>query len=135
MRTPDQVKRDFVRQWTDKAQEDLRAAEVLLEGELEDYDPVGFHAQQAAEKFIKAFLVHCQIEFPKTHDIVALRRLVSQVNQVLAGQLASADTLTPYGVEFRYPGDFPSVSQQQARQALLLAKQVRDLVIPHLEFT
>jgi HEPN domain-containing protein len=32
---------------------------------LEDYFTGGFHAQQAAEKYIKAFLVRHQVEFPK----------------------------------------------------------------------
>lgn len=57
MRTPEEVKRDFVRQWLEKAHEDLRAAEVLLKEQLDEYDSVGFHAQQAAEKFMKAFLL------------------------------------------------------------------------------
>lgn len=133
MRTPEQVKRDFVRQWLDKAQEDLRAARVLLEEEFDDYDPVGFHAQQAAEKFIKAFLVHHQIEFPKTHDVVELRKLVAQVDRELAEALLTADALTPYGVEFRYPGDLPPVSKEQAEQALRLSEKVWELISPHLK--
>jgi len=52
---------------------------VLLKEGFEDYENVGFHAQQAAEKFIKAFLVRHQIEFPKTHDIGLLRQLVARV--------------------------------------------------------
>lgn len=88
MRTPEQVKWDFVQQWLGKAQQDLRAATVLLSGELEDFDPVGFHAQQAAEKFIKAVLVRHQIEFPKTHDLARLRKLLAQVDRPLADSLA-----------------------------------------------
>lgn len=57
MRTPEQVKWDFVQQWLDKARKDLATAEILLRGEFEDYENAGFHAQQGAEKFIKAFLV------------------------------------------------------------------------------
>ena len=68
MRTPEQVKRDFVQQWLSKADKDLQAAGVLLRAQLDDYESVGFHAQQAAEKYIKAFLVRHQIEFPKTHS-------------------------------------------------------------------
>jgi len=63
MRTAEQVKWDFVRQWLDKARKDLAAGEALLKEEFEDYE----NAQQAGEKFIKAFLVHHQIEFPKSH--------------------------------------------------------------------
>jgi HEPN domain-containing protein len=104
MRSPEQVKWDFVQQWLSKARKDLRAASVLLAADLDDYENVGFHAQQAAEKFIKAFLVRHQIEFPKTHDIAVLRGLVAQVEQRTSERLAPAEVLTPYGVTFRYPG-------------------------------
>jgi HEPN domain-containing protein len=93
MRTPDQVLWDFVQQWLDKAHKDLRAAEVLLGCDFDDYENVGFHAQQAAEKFIKAFLVRHQIEFPKTHNIGALRQLVTQLDPALAQQISGADAL------------------------------------------
>ena len=83
----------------------MRAAGVLLAEEAEDYDTVGFHAQQGAEKFIKAALVRHQIEFPKTHDIAVLRQLLGRVDPTLCESLAIADPLTPYGVEFWYPGD------------------------------
>ena len=132
MRTPDQVRWDFVQQWLDKAHKDLRAAEVLLGGNFDDYENVGFHAQQAAEKFIKAFLVRHQIEFSKTHNIGALRQLVSQLDPALAQQTSGADALTPYGVEFRYPGDLPVLSRSEGSEALRLAKLVRDAVLASL---
>jgi HEPN domain-containing protein len=52
MRTPEQVKWDFVQQWLDRAHKDLTASEVLLKERFEDYESVGVHAQQSAEKFI-----------------------------------------------------------------------------------
>lgn len=133
MRTPEQVKWDFVRQWLDRARKDLAAGEVLLKEGFEDYENVGFHAQQAAEKFIKAFLVRYQIEFPKTHDIGLLRQLVARVDPELAKKLATADALTPYEVEFRYPADLPSLSRNEGEKALCLAEQTRDLIIGSLQ--
>lgn len=137
MRTPEQVKWDFVQQWLSKAHKDLLAASVLLEADLEDYENVGFHAQQAAEKYIKALLVRHQIEFPKTHDIAILRRLVRQVDQRTAERLAAAENLTPYGVMFRYPGASTLVSREEGERALGLGEQVRDIVLnslkPYLE--
>lgn len=128
MRTPEQVVWDFVQQWLDRAEKDLRAAGVLLESGIEDYENVGFHSQQAAEKFLKALLVRHQIEFPKTHEISRLRDLVAQVDEGLAERLEPADLLTPYGVEFRYPGDLDRVSREQGIEALGLAKQVKAAV-------
>ena len=132
MRTPEQVKWDFVQQWLDKARKDLATGEILLREEFEDYENAGFHAQQGAEKFIKAFLVRHQIQFPKSHDIAVLRQLVARVDPRLAEKLAAADALTPYGVEFRYPGDLPSVSRDEGETALRLAEETRALIMESL---
>jgi HEPN domain-containing protein len=72
MRPPDQVARELAGEWLGKADVDLSAASVLLSvGEL--YEVVAFHAQQAAEKALKALLVARQVEFTKTHDISVWR--------------------------------------------------------------
>ena len=125
MRHPEQVIADFVQQWLKKADLDLQAARLLCAGELTDYFVSGFHAQQAVEKYIKAFLVRHQIEFPKTHNIGRLRQLVARRDATLAERLERADVLTPYGVDMRYPEEFEVVSQKRAEQAVTLAEWVR----------
>jgi len=47
VRTPEQVVWDFVQQWLDRAEKDLKAGGVLLESGIEDFENVGFHAQQS----------------------------------------------------------------------------------------
>jgi len=57
-------------EWIAKAESDLKAAVYMLEMDDEcPADTVGFHAQQCVEKYLKAFLVLKEIDFPKTHDI------------------------------------------------------------------
>ncbi len=104
-RTREQVIWDFVQDWLRKAEGDLRASAHLLTLGQEDYFTAAFHAQQAAEKFLKAFLVRYQIPFPKTHRIEQLIELAAQVDPSLREELAPAVMLTPFGVEFRYPGE------------------------------
>jgi len=129
MRTREQVIWDFVQSWLQKAEGDLRAAEHLLEMEVKDYFAAAFHAQQAAEKFLKAFLVRHQIPFPKTHDIQQLLELAAQADSSLKIELSSAAMLTPFGVEFRYPdqevADFGTAQQavEEAREGGLRASQ------------
>ncbi|RKU14438.1 DNA-binding protein [Candidatus Poribacteria bacterium] len=132
MRHPEQVVTDFVQQWLKKANLDLQAAKLLCAGELDDYFVSGFHAQQAVEKYIKAFLVRYQIEFPKTHDIRRLRQLVARQNATLAERLESADVLTPYGVDMRYPEEFEVVSQKRAEQAVALAEWVKAEILAEI---
>jgi HEPN domain-containing protein len=133
MRTPDQVRWDFLQDWLRKADGDIEAARILVREELDDYEVAAFHAQQAAEKLIKAYLVRHQIEFSKTHEIRALRKLVAAIDQGLADELTEADDLTPYAVEYRYPGDGGGVSQDDASTAAAVAELVRTRVLSALD--
>jgi HEPN domain-containing protein len=133
MRSREQVIWDFVESWLAKAEGDLKAAEVLFAAPGEYGDMIGFHCQQAVERFVKAYLVRYQIEFPKTHELTFLITLVSRNEERLAEQLAFADWLTPFGVEIRYPGEFPSVDRKTAERALADAKRIRHLVLEALE--
>jgi HEPN domain-containing protein len=132
MRSREQVIRDFVQQWIRKAETDLAAAEILVARGMRDYFVCAFHCQQAAEKFLKAYLVRHQIEFRKTHDLGHLLGLASQVEPTLAEALSSSEWLTPFGVEFRYPGEYPEVDQITAQNALTEAKRVQRVVMGYL---
>ncbi len=128
MRTREQVIWDFVQEWLRKADNDLRAARFLLEKDFEDYEASAFHAQQCAEKAIKAYLVRHQVEFPKTHDIRRLRKLVASIDRSFAEVLKEADLLTPYAVEFRYPGDLEPLDQDTSLDVINVAQKVNDMV-------
>jgi HEPN domain-containing protein len=62
-----------------KAEEDANAMRLLADAEISD-EIVGFHAQQAVEKWLKAVLGSRGIEFEYTHD---LRRLIAEVTAVV----------------------------------------------------
>jgi HEPN domain-containing protein len=123
MRPPDVVARELAREWLAKADVDLSAASALLATDAH-FDTIAFHAQQAAEKALKPFLVWHQVEFPKTHDIKRLLVLCRPIDAGLAEALADAAALTPFGVDYRYPGDYPAVSKQMAEASLATAGQV-----------
>jgi len=128
MRPPEQVKRELIQQWLAKAEEDFRVVEYLLSEDTAYLSAIGFHAQQAAEKYLKAFLVLHQIEFPKTHNLGELLDLFSQINPSLALSLRDITALNPYGVDIRYPADFPEMTMEDAREALKLAAKTRDAI-------
>ena len=132
MRPPEEVKRILVGQWLAKAAQDLAAAEALLATDPPLLYPACFHAQQTAEKFLKALLTFHQVEFPKTHSIGELLDLTARVAPELATELRDAVSLTPYGVELRYPGDAPEPDLAEARRALALARSVRDAVLAQI---
>lgn len=130
-RSPEQVIWDFVQGWLRKAAGDLQAAERLVDVRQDDYFTAAFHAQQAVEKFLKAFLVRHQIPFPKTHDIQDLLQLAARADPTLERELSSAAMVTPFGVEFRYPGD-ETADCDTAQQALDEAKRVQAGVLSRL---
>ncbi len=125
MRPPEETKVELVRQWLANAEDDLGVAQHLADQNTPYFAAIGFHAQQAAEKFLKAILVWHQIEFPKTHDVAELLDLVADVDASLAIALQNVITLNPYAVEARYPGDCPEITASEAQKALSLANKVR----------
>jgi len=133
MRPPEEeVILKIVGEWLRKAQQDIAAAESLLSQKPPLLYPSCFHSQQAAEKYMKAYLTRRQKEFPKTHSIREIINFVKTVDEELAAELLPATVLTPYGVEVRYPGDIPEPSQRETEDAVSLAKKVRDAVIDRL---
>ncbi len=125
MKPPEEIKAAFTREWLRKAEIDFKTAQYLFKSGPEFAEASTFHSQQAAEKYLKGFLVWHQIEFQKTHDIQALLKLAGKADENIAEILQSAIRLTPYGVEYRYPGDYPEITGSDAERALQLADLVR----------
>ena len=114
-----------VRGWIEKAESDLtNAVHTLGMGEWCPVDTVCFHAQQCAEKYLKALLVSTGIDFPKMHDIGELIALVPRkINVGLSAE--EQRRLTTYATVTRYPGDYEPISLADARRAIALARRVR----------
>jgi HEPN domain-containing protein len=83
-----------------------RANEALLDevcGSTRVTDEiVGFHFQQAAEKFLKALLCAAAVRFPRTHNLRLLMDLIADAGHPLPPELDDLDALTPYGTMLRY---------------------------------
>jgi HEPN domain-containing protein len=124
----DELTRQLVRDWLAKADEDLAVAQHLLSHDPQYLAIIAFHAQQAAEKHLKAALVRHQVEFPKTHDIQELLNLIGCADACLAESLQAAAILTPYGAQIRYPSDLGDVTRADSERAVEIAVAVRDRI-------
>lgn len=112
------------KEWLRRARSNLARAEAdrgLPEVLFED---LCFDAQQAAEKAIKAVLVHRGVQFPKTHAIAGLLTLAARSGLVVPSEVQDATDLTSYAVETRYPGEWEDVSEEEYRHAIELADRV-----------
>jgi len=113
MKPPDEVRHRILTEWLHKASADIELAEHLLSEGVIFPNAMAYHCQQAAEKYLKAFMTRCQVSFPKTHDIEELLDLVETIDNHLAASLRDVIILSPYGVEVRYPGDHPDVRRRK----------------------
>jgi len=130
----EKIVEQVVNQWVKLAERDLLTAKLMLEASPVISDIVCFHSQQAAEKFLKAFLVKNQIEFTKTHNIMVLINLCAKIDNSFKDELSEADILTDYAVEIRYPDDWYEPTMEEAREAYEISLRVKDFVLEKLGF-
>ena len=119
---------DLVKNWLEKARRDLMTAKNGLNSSEPFTDIICFHAQQAGEKYIKAYLVWQEVEFPKTHSLEDLFLLAAQKDSSLHKLIEDAGILTPYAVEIRY-GEFEEPLFEDAEKAVSIAEQIREFII------
>jgi len=96
---------ELTEEWVDKAEEDFNSADLLLHaGEVPLPSPACFHCQQCAEKYLKAFLQEHQIQFERTHVLMALLELCIPLDRDFEKLGVDLDSLEGYAVAVRYPG-------------------------------
>jgi HEPN domain-containing protein len=119
--------KEATNEWIVKAEGDiLTARRELTVQEDPNYDAVCFHAQQCAEKYLKACLMEAGCYFPKTHDLGSLLDLVLKFEPDWAFFRDEINKLTSIGVEVKYPGI--SADRQEAEEAVKTAEQFRSYV-------
>lgn len=119
---------DDPQSWITKADGDLLNIRNNLHAERVPWDTVCFHAQQSAEKMLKAFLVSRGMTAPRTHDLIALLADVAEAESSMAALEGDCRLLTPYAVMLRYPGACDAVSEEEARQAAAAAQRIGEQI-------
>ena len=127
MNLPDQDHLDKVILWISYAEEDLGLAQYALKMPgSRPFRLIAFHAQQCAEKYLKAYFVYHDIDFPYTHDIKKLLDFCGSHTWIK--EIKGAEELTPYAVTARYPGVDEIVTEDEAKQAVDMAFNVRETI-------
>jgi HEPN domain-containing protein len=108
-------------EWLRRARSNLSRAKADRDLPEVLYEDLCFDAQQAAEKSLKAVLVHRRVGFPKTHDINVLLGLLRNCGVDVPDEICQADSLTGFAVDIRYPGLTEPVTRAEYEQALELA--------------
>ncbi len=118
---------ELILAWYEKADQDILAADVVADANPTLYDVAAFHAQQCAEKYLKAFLVFNEIFPPKVHDIKQLIDLADSFDPSFE-ELREAESLSKFSVRSRYPDDFGVDTREQINDILTLARTVKGFV-------
>lgn len=115
--------------WLAKAENDFLNIENNLRAGRVPWDTVCFHAQQAAEKLLKAFLVFRGQTPARTHDLVVLLARCVEFDERLSVLEEDCRKLTVYAVGSRYPDDLFEPNREDALEVIEAAKRVRDQVL------
>ena len=109
--------------WLARAKGDLALAEIPLPNGA-FYEDLCFHAQQAAEKALKAVYQEWGLKFRYTHDLDELISELKEKGIDVPSAVENADVLTGFASEARYPGLSEPVSEVEYREALQHAETV-----------
>ena len=118
--------------WVNKAEHDRLNIRNNLAAQEVPWDTVCFHAQQVAEKMLKALLVVHGVQPPKIHDLVALLD-ECLARDALPDELRSRCLLlNAYPVVVRYPELFPEPGESEGRMAVEAAERVFSAILRRL---
>ncbi len=120
-------------EWITKAEGDFAVMErECLVTQNPNYDGICFHAQQCAEKYLKARLCEAGGTFGKIHDLVALLDQILEDEPAWEGFREDLAYLSDFAVAFRYPGE--SADEESASDAQRRCRRFRDAARKALEF-
>jgi HEPN domain-containing protein len=112
------------REWVDKAEADYDVVLLLLRSRKPSRrDPLCFHCQQCAEKYLKGRLIEAALPFSKTHDLEQLLKLCLPIEPAWLALLPAMVSLTRWAVQPRYPG--LSASAAHVREAVRECRKLR----------
>jgi HEPN domain-containing protein len=114
-------------EWVEKAEGDFNSTQREIRARISpNYDAACFHAQQTAEKYLKAVLQEHGLNFPRTHHLLDLLALCQKIDINFQAIYDDLLPLEEYAVKFRYPGE--AADKTEARAALSAATSIRRFV-------
>ena len=116
-----------VDEWISKAEGDFATTgRELRARKAPNYDAVCFHAQQCAEKYLKAVLQENKKHIPKIHNLVELMLLCEEIDSSFEMLRTDLLTVERFAVHTRYPGE--TAEKEDAQSAYAAAETVRKFV-------
>ncbi len=121
--------RDLAQRLLRKAENDIAAFDKLRDSPDIATEILGFHAQQAAEKMLKAILAFHQIRYPFTHRLADLIDMLRDNGISFPDRFEDARFLTPFAVELRYDFLHSEDDNLDRDATFALLQEIHDWVI------
>ena len=118
-----------INEWIEKADHDLGSAKVIFLHLPDYFDTIAFHCQQAVEKYLKATLIYCGIEFSRSHDLIYLLELLSQRIEIDNSRFKRAFSLNSFGVQIRYPNKIVKLTKEELELAIEISHEFRSFAV------
>ena len=116
----------IIEEWISKADEDFEFAQINFKEEKPFHAQICFHFQQAAEKYLKAYIIANELEFTKIHDLSVLLNQCEKNDASFKKLIDECEYLTAFYIETRYPVHWPvHLTRQQTEKAYNAAKNIR----------
>ena len=119
-----------VLEWLYRADQDIGFVKVNLHSnEISYFDPLCFFSQQAAEKYLKAYIIKNNLLFTKIHDLLKLLNICIKHDNSFSSISENCGYLNSFYIETRY-GDkiFAISTREQAENALSHAQIIKQFI-------
>jgi HEPN domain-containing protein len=126
--------KDLLTDWLRYAAGDLITAKHMFEDAYPKQTEISaWHSQQCAEKALKSFLVACDIDPPKIHNLDELVKRCRNIDDGFSEIQGDCQKLNPYGAATRYPNGL-GIDEEIAKVVIERAQRIYDFCVAKIEF-
>jgi len=114
-----------VKEWMEIADRDFDSAQILNEAVRKHNEVICYHCSQAAEKYMKGFLVFNDILPEKTHDLIRLNRYCVEIENNFQNLQTVCGFLNQFANDIRYPHQY-EVTERDVNFAINAVEKIRN---------
>ena len=123
--------KEYIQKWLTIAEHDLLNTTTVIEHQPLILDTACFHCQQAAEKFLKAFLIFKGQDIAKTHNIKFLLEESAKIDSDFSE--IDIKNLNDFAIDIRYPDDYLMPDLDETKEYLQIALDIKKLVLKKIK--
>lgn len=123
----------YVKSWFARGDDDLALIKLILEKGTGSSNLACFHAQQAAEKYLKGFLAHHDLHVRKIHDLEVLLEDCKNIDPSFVELQDSARFLSQFYTESRYPDDYVEFPREDAEKSFEAGLRIKKFILKKIE--